>query len=87
MRPGAPEQIGESEMETKPITPPITSCPLLSLEEAAAFLGGKEHGATANFLRGQIASGELRFVKVGNTFCVTVEALLKWIKTHETAQE
>jgi excisionase family DNA binding protein len=72
-------------METTKPTP--TPCPLLSLEEAAEYLGGKDHGATANFLRGQIADGQLRFVKVGNTFCVTVEGLNRWIKTHETEQK
>jgi excisionase family DNA binding protein len=68
-------------------TKPTSPCPLLTLEEAAEFLGGKEHGATPNFLRTQIAEGELKFVKVGNTFCVTREALLRWIQTHETEQK
>lgn len=61
-----------------------TSCPLLTLREAAAFLGA---GTKVSFLRAQIASGELRFVKVGKRFCIRRETLLRWIQTHETTQE
>jgi excisionase family DNA binding protein len=69
-------------METPKPTP--TSCPLLTLEEAAKFLGG---GCTVSYLRKLIADGEIRYLRVGKRFCVTPEALTRWIKTHETTQK
>ncbi len=61
-----------------------TSCPLLTLKEAAEFLGG---GTKVWFLRAQIAAGQLSFVKVGKRFCIRRETLLRWVQTHETTQE
>jgi excisionase family DNA binding protein len=66
-------------METNP-----TPTPLLTLEQAAEFLGG---GTKVSFLRAQIADGQLKFVKVGKRFCIRRETLLRWIQTHETRQK
>ena len=66
-------------METNP-----TPTPLLTLEEAAKFLGG---GTKVSFLRAQIADGQLKFVKVGKRFCIRRETLLRWIQTNETRQK
>jgi excisionase family DNA binding protein len=57
---------------------------LLTLKEAAAFIGV---GCTENFLRLQIGEGQLKYVKVGKRFCVTREALNRWILTHQTTQK
>jgi excisionase family DNA binding protein len=69
---------GARKMETN------TEPQLLDLRQAAAFLGG---GATVNFLRGQIASGRLKYLKVGKRFCVTRDALARWITTEQICEK
>jgi len=50
---------------------------LLDLQQAAALLRG-----TAHFIRGLIASGDLRYVKIGKKFCVTRGDLDRWVETN-----
>jgi excisionase family DNA binding protein len=50
---------------------------ILDLREAAEHLH-----ATIHFIRGIIASGELRYVKIGKKFCVTRADLDRWVEAN-----
>lgn len=49
---------------------------ILELSQAAERLH-----STVHFVRDLIGRGELKYVKIGNKFCVTVGDLANWIET------
>jgi hypothetical protein len=49
---------------------------ILELSQAAERIHG-----TVHFVRGLIASGELKYLKIGKKFCVTAGDLANWIET------
>jgi excisionase family DNA binding protein len=55
---------------------------ILDVREAAERLRGSVH-----FVRTLIATGDLKFVKIGKKFCVTVGDLDRWVESNRRLRD